>query len=132
MTNRAKGKVEVKSWDEQPFKELEDGAKVTRALVSQAFHGDIEGQGEAEYLMTYADEKCAEFVGVQCIDGRIGDRRGRFVLQLSGTYDGDTAKAKWTVVEGAATGDLRGISGKGSFKAPHGPNATFTLNYELP
>src|SRR5207244_3208297 len=102
-------KLEVKSWDEQPFKELGDGAKVTRAVVHQVFRGDIEGEGEAEYLMTYSDEKSATFVGVQYVDGRIDGRSGRFVLQLTGTYDGTAAKAKWTVVDGAATGDLRGL-----------------------
>ena len=131
MSTQAAGGFKVKSWDEKPFKELEGGGKLTRATVTQAFHGDIDGDGEVEFLMSYRLDKTATFVGLQYVSGRIADRFGSFVLQVTGTFDGGTAKGEWSVVRGMGTGDLRDLSGKGRFEAPHGPDATSSLDYEF-
>src|SRR6187200_1325309 len=36
---------EIQSWDEQPYVEHDDGRKLTRAAVTRAFSGDLQGQG---------------------------------------------------------------------------------------
>jgi hypothetical protein len=131
MSIHATGQFTVKSWDEKPYDEFGEGSKLARARVTQSFSGDIEGEGFVEYLMVYANEAFAHFVGVQRIVGRVGGRSGSFVLQLSGVFDGSKAQATWTVVPGAATGDLRRIRGEGSFSAPLGETASLILDYEL-
>ena len=65
------------------------------------------------------------------ISGTIGIRKGSFALLLRGEYDGKEAKTKWEVVPGAAKGDLKGLSGKGGFGAPHGSKGKYTLTYDL-
>lgn len=65
--------------------------------------------------------------------GAIEDRSGSFVLQHVGTFDGQTAKAEVLVVPGSGTGDLRDLTGKGSFLAGMGPEGerSIALDYDL-
>src|SRR5438477_7731508 len=113
MTTHATGTFEVKSWNEKPYEEIGEGAKLTRASVTQSFQGDIEGEGTVEYLMMYPNEKFASFVGMHRLVGRVGGQSGSFVLQLSGTFEGGLAKADWFVVAGSGTGELLGLRGEG-------------------
>ncbi len=128
MTSHASGTWKIESWDEQPVHE--DGAKLTRATVEQALSGDIEGQGFVEWLMCYREDQTADFVGLQRVAGQIGDRSGSVVLQTVGSFDGSEARADWTVVPGSGSGGLEGLRGKGGFSAPHGGEATVTLDYD--
>src|SRR5205807_2491117 len=104
---------------------------LTRATVTQAFHGDIEGDGEVEFLMSYLADKSAVFVGLQYISGRLAGRSGSFVIKVSGTFDGGIAKGEWSILPGMETGGFRVMTGSGGFEAPHGPDATWSLDYEL-
>jgi len=132
MTKHAKGTFEVKSWDEKPYDELKGGAKLTRASVTQSYQGDIEGVGSVEYTMMYPDENSASFVAMQRIVGRVGDKSGSFVLQMSGTFEDGLAKAAGTIVPGSGTGELQGVQGKGEFAAQHGESTVpYTLDYEI-
>jgi hypothetical protein len=63
--------------------------------------------------------------------GTIGDKRGSLVLQHSGSFDGETAKAELGVVPGSGAGDLEGVEGKGSFEAGMGSEGKRTLTLEL-
>jgi hypothetical protein len=81
--------------------------------------------------MCYRKDGTASFVGLQQVDGRVHDKVGSFVLALEGEFDGGAARGTWTVVPGSASGELKGLSGKGGFEAPLGPQATTTLEYDL-
>jgi hypothetical protein len=131
MSTHATGTFDGKTWDEKPYSEVDGGAKLSRASVTNAFHGDIEGEGTLEYLLIYRDDGSASFVGVERVVGRVGGRLGSFVLQHGGTYEGGTAKATWFVVPGSGTGDLRGLRGEGGLVAQHGPSASYTLDYDF-
>jgi hypothetical protein len=131
MATHATGEFELKSWDEEQYDEIEGGGKLTRATVTQGFSGDIEGDGAVQWLMCYRADGTADFVGLQRVIGRIGGRSGSFVLQNTGTFDGKQATGPWSVVPGSGTGELRGLRGQGEFGAPHGPKASYTLDYDL-
>jgi hypothetical protein len=120
---------EIESWDEQPYAKLENGGKLTKASVTQALSGEVEGEGSVEWLMCYRDDGTADFVGLQRIVGRLGDRTGSFVvLQAAGTFDGTAARAELAVVPGSGTGELSGLAGTGRFEAPHGGTPSMTLD----
>src|SRR5216110_3221869 len=89
----ATGQFHVEKWDETPYRQADDGRKLTRATVRQTFRGDIEGEGVTEYLMAYKADGTANFTGLQTIDGRIAGKKGMVVLRLSGEFDGKCAKA---------------------------------------
>jgi hypothetical protein len=132
MSRRAAGDFELKTWNEHPFGAVDGGPKLTRASVTNAYAGDIEGEGTLEYLMVYRDEEHASFVGFERVVGRVGGRSGSFVLRHEGTYEGDTATGKLSVVPDSGTADLRGLRGEGGYVAKHGKQPTpFTLDYDL-
>jgi Protein of unknown function (DUF3224) len=130
--NRAASTFKIEGWDENPFAEIEGGAKVTQASVKQALSGDIEGEGTVEWLMCYRPDETADFVGLERISGQLGERSGSFVLlQTDGTFDGQEAKGSLSVVPGSGTGELRGLRGTGEFSAPRGGDTSMTLDYDF-
>ena len=131
MTAQVKGKFKIESWDEQTYAEIDAGGKLTRASVKQAFSGDIAGEGAVEWLMYYRPDQTADFVGLQRVVGQLGDRSGTFVLQTTGTFDGQEAKGEWSVLAGSGTDDLSGLRGSGGFSAPLGGEAAVTLDYDF-
>jgi Protein of unknown function (DUF3224) len=132
MATHASSTFKIEGWDEATRSEHGEGGKLTQASVKQSFSGDIEGEGNVEWLMCYRPDETAEFVGLQRIEGRLGDRSGSFVLlQSAGTFDGTEARGRLAVVPGSGTGDLRGLRGEGEFSAPRGGEASITLDYEL-
>src|SRR5262252_5327300 len=121
----------IKSWDEKPYREDADKPKLTRATVQKTFTGDIEGEGQVEYLMMYRSDGSATFVGLERITGGIGDRTGSFVLQRTGVFEGGQAKESYSVIPGSATGALHSLRGEGSSALGHGAEYSFVLNFDL-
>jgi Protein of unknown function (DUF3224) len=131
VTKTAKGAFEIQDWDEKTYQQLDGGGKLTEAKVTQKFTGDIQGEGKVIWLMAYPDPKTATFVGIQRVVGSIGGKKGSFLIQTIGDFDGKTAKGNWSLIAGSGTDELAGISGEGSFGAPHGSTAEYQIDYEL-
>jgi len=128
---RIEGTMHVEEWQEAPYVQQDDGRKLTKATVRQRCAGGLEGTMTTEYLMAYRADKTADYVGLQRIEGAIGDKRGGFVARLVGGYDGTLARGELTIVPGSGTGDFAGITGRGEFAAPHGPQGTYSFEYTL-
>jgi Protein of unknown function (DUF3224) len=126
-----KATFEIENWDENPALETKAASKVTRADVKRAFEGDLEGQGTVEWLMAYEEGGSAVFVGLERIVGTLAGKKGTFVLQHVGTFDGQIAKADLDIVQGTGTDDLAGVSGRGSFEAGMGPDGERNLTLEV-
>jgi hypothetical protein len=137
MSKQATGTYAIKSWDEKTWdgklwNEV-SGAKLTHAIVTQAFSGGIEGTATSQDLMAYSSDSYASFVGLHQVTGSIDGRSGSFVLQSSGTYADSTARVTWFVVPGSGTGELAGLRGQGGYTAGHEdyPNVAYTLEYDF-
>ena len=131
MRTSASARFAIKSWDEKPYSEAREQPKLTRASVTKTYSGDIEGEGQVEYLMMYRSDGSATFVGLERIVGRLGARTGSFVLQRTGVFEGGQAKESYSVIPGSGTEDLHGLLGDGSSAVGHGMEHPFTLSYEL-
>ncbi len=131
MKKRANARFAIKSWDEKPYSEGDNVPKLTRASVTKTYTGDIEGEGQVEYIMLYRHDGTAAFVGLERIVGRIGDKSGSFALQRTGVFEAGQAKESYTVIPGSATGDLLGLQGHGQSSVGHGTEHPFTLEYDL-
>jgi hypothetical protein len=131
MKDHVEGTFEVTSWDETPAPELEGALKVSVASIGQRFSGGVEAETVTDTVMTYRDDGTADFIGYQRVVGQIGGRKGSFVLQSIGTYDGSVARSSVSVVPGSGTADLAGIDVRGTTAAPHGSAGTFELDYEV-
>jgi hypothetical protein len=126
---RATGQIEVKTYDDKPYDELEGGPVLHRISVTETFHGDIEGEGRVQFLQVVRQDTSASFVGVERVVGTLAGRGGSFVLQDQGTLEGNTVKGDWFVVPGSGTGELAGLRGEGGFVAELGQHAQITLDY---
>jgi hypothetical protein len=100
-----RGEMANTSWEETTYAEREGDRKLTRAAVTQDLSGDIAGRGQVEWLMSYADDGTAHFVGLQSFEGVIEGREGSVVLETIGDFDGNEATWVGKVVEGSGTGD---------------------------
>jgi hypothetical protein len=127
---KAKGSFQLASWNEETY-DGDEADKMTLAKVEQKFSGDIMGDGAVRWLMAYRPDGTARFVGMQKVDGTFAGRRGTFVLETAGDFDGQMARWNVTVVAGSGTGELNGLEGAGRFGAEHGPEATYELDYKF-
>lgn len=128
MTDQVKAEFQVTSWAETPFDEGTGVAKLTEALVSKEYSGDIEGTSSTKWLMAYAPDQTATFIGLERIKGTIAGKHGSLVLQHVGTFENGSAEARLTVVSG--TNELKSISGSGEFKADPAGSITLSLAFD--
>jgi hypothetical protein len=134
MTTHLETRLKIDSWDEQPYRELEDGRKFTRANVALSVAEEgIEARATWDAVLYYAADGTSTYVGLMHVVGRLGDRSGSFLLEGTGGYDGTTARGESTVVAETATGDLRGLRGTARSVSTHAdyPFMPLTLDYDL-
>jgi hypothetical protein len=125
----ATGRIEVNTYEPQPYEEVDGGPNLVEIHVTETFSGDIEGEGVVRFLQAVRDDGSASFVGIERVTGSIAGRRGSFLLQDAGTLEGSTVKGDWFVVPGSGTAELTGLRGEGGFKAELGQHADITLDY---
>ena len=128
-STRAAGRIEVKTYEPQPYDEVDDGPTLAEIHVTETFSGDIEGEGVVRFLQAVRDDGSATFVGIERVTGTIARRQGSFLLQDAGTLEGSTVKGDWFVIPGSGTGELAGLRGEGGFEAELGQHASITLDY---
>jgi hypothetical protein len=125
----ATGRIEVDSYEPQPYEEPGEGPKLVEIHVKERFIGDIEGDGVVRFLQAIESDGSASFVGIERVTGKIGNRSGSFLLQDAGTLEGETVSGEWFVIAGSGTGELTGLRGEGGFVAKLGEHASITLDY---
>ena len=64
MRMTANARFAITTWDEKSYSEGQDQPKLTRASVTKTYTGDIEGEGQVEYLMMYRGDGTAAIVGL--------------------------------------------------------------------
>jgi len=117
MPDQAQCTFKITGWDEKPYKEFEDGAKLTRAQISQTYEGDLVGESTVEFLMSHAADKTAHFIGFEHVTGSLAGKTGSFIIQHVGTYGSTGAQSNWKILPDSGTDALIGITGQGSYTA---------------
>lgn len=130
MANTLQTTLEITSWDEQPYREFDDGRKFTRAEVQLGSNEGIESAA-FEALMFYRQDGTSTYVSLMQITATFDGKSGSFVLRGSGEYDGTTASGEYQVVAGA--GALAGLTGTLTSTSTQQdyPNMPITLTYQL-
>lgn len=133
MPKKLETKLEIKSWDEKPYRELPDGRKFTRADVVLAGTGDELSSAAFEATMYYRADGTSSYVTMMYVEGTLDGRSGSFVLQGSGTFDGTSARVESQVVPDSGTGELAGLRGTAVSISTHEdyPFMPLTLAYDL-
>jgi hypothetical protein len=123
----------IESWDEMPYRELDDGSKFTRAEVVLTGPADGLASATFEGLMFYRTDGTSSYVTLMQITGTLDGRSGSFLLQGNGTFDGKAARGEYHVVEGSGTGELAALSGTAESVATHDdyPFMPVTLAYDV-
>jgi hypothetical protein len=128
MRTRAKAKITVNNSEAQPYDESVS-PPLMELRLRESFAGDMEGSSPVRALEVVRSERSARMVSVQRFTGRLGGRRGSFVLQGAETIEDGAITATWFVVPGSATGDLAGLRGEGGFAGTFGKGSEGTLDY---
>ena len=123
-------RLDIKSWDEKPYRELPDGTKYARAEVTLAGTGELTAGG-FESLLHYRADGTGTYVALMSLTASLGGRDGGIVLAGEGTYDGTTAIMNVRVVD--ATGELAGLTGTATSTSTHAdyPQMPLVLTYDL-
>lgn len=131
MSTKSTATFQITGWDEKPVSEEGATPKLTKAHVTCTFSGDIAGEGAVDYLMVYPTADTARFVGLQQVNGQLGERKGSFVLEATGKFEGGVVAAQWAVVPGTGTGELVGLTGTGGFESSGPAGGDITFEYDL-
>ncbi len=90
---KAIGSYAPTKWDEKPYEHISTNMKMTRASVTFAFTGQIEGNASVEYLMFYRDfdgkdphKAAANYVGLIRLQGKLNGRSGSFAMEDKGVF----------------------------------------------
>ena len=126
-------KLEIKSWDEKPYREFDDGRKFTKADVTLAGTGDGIDAGSFEAIMFYRADGISAYVSVMQLSGSLGGQFGSFVLRGNGDYDGTSARGEMEIVEGSGTGGCAGIAGSATSVSTHAdyPYMPLEITYSI-
>jgi hypothetical protein len=112
-----------------PYDQPTAGPGLVKIHVEEAFSGDIEGEGVAEFLQVARPDGSATFVGIERVTGKVDGKKGTFLLQDTGTVEGKVVNGKWFVVPGSGTGELTGLRGTGGFRANLGEGAQVHIDH---
>ena len=124
----ATGVITVRTYEPTAYEEPADGPVLSKIHVEESFSGDIAGEGAVEFLQAARADGSASFVGIERVTGTLAGRRGSFLLQDSGTVDGELVSGTWFVVPDSGTGELA-LRGDGGFSANLGQDAQIHLDY---
>ena len=134
---KVNGSYKVAKWQEAPFDEISPNSRLTRASVEYECSGGIEGKAAVEYLMFYShfDAKdqhnsSATYVGLIRFEGKINGKRGGMVLRDNGAFQGGTASSELQIAAGSGSGELKGITGKGIYRADRN-GCSIELSYDV-
>lgn len=130
MTKHATATTGISSWEEKSFHELNENEKLTWALVTNTFQGDLAATGTMEYLMTYRADGTVITVGMERVVGTLDGREGSFVLKHDGRFAEGVAEGTCTIVPGTGTGELRSLHGQGTIRWP-GETGMLHLEYDF-
>ena len=125
---RAKAKITVQNSEAKPYDQTASPALV-EVRLTETFTGDIEGESPVRALQVLRADHSASLVSVQRFSGKLGGRRGTFVLQGQEIVENGKIKATWFVVPGSGTGELSGVRGEGGFDGEFGKGSDGTLDY---
>jgi hypothetical protein len=131
VTKQASGTFEVKL-NAQPQDEKVGDPTVGRMSIDKQFHGDLEGTGKGQMLVTGTEvQGSAGYVAMERVSGTLDGHKGTFALQHSGTMTRGAPQLSVTVVPDSGTGQLIGLAGKMTIDIVDGKHL-YKFEYTLP
>jgi hypothetical protein len=106
---------------------------LTRSKLDHLYAGDIQAESRFECLSFAGEAGSANFVGLEHISGRVGNRNGGFIVQHVGWIRPGRTESTLNVLRGSGTGELTGINGHGrtTWASDNGNPAQVLLEYSF-
>lgn len=120
-----KGTFQITNWQETVIHSFDSGAKLSKALVSQSYSGDINGSSEVHYQLSYESSGEVNFNGFEFITGSLGDTLCQLTLQHSGTFERGVAKSQFVIISSSTHAELLGL--KGVFSSGEAGQASYVI-----
>jgi len=95
-----------------------DGLRISQvAYVKRYYQTGLMGVGEVQLQYRYTADGKITFVGHELFSGGVGDRRGSFILDTSGTVNPATGviSAEQSLVSESCSSEFAGVTGNGSY-----------------
>jgi hypothetical protein len=104
-----------------------------RSKLTHKYLGDIEAESRFECLAFASDSGTSNFVGLEYLNGRIGNRVGGFILQHIGSMKSGLSISTLNVISGSGTGDFAGMKGHGrtTWSTTGSDNSQVLLEYSF-
>jgi hypothetical protein len=114
LKSQLKAQFQIKDWQETTQSEIDKDKnnKRTLANVSVEYSGDIVGQGELQYLLSYQIDGSAEFVGFEYIQASIHGASEHLTLRHVGTFVAGIASSQFVVIQSDLDASLIGCAGE--------------------
>ncbi|MEN1727485.1 MAG: DUF3224 domain-containing protein [Pseudomonadota bacterium] len=92
--------------------EPDSGVAMGRFVLTKVFSGDMDGESSGEMLTAMTPVPgSAGYVAIERFAGSLAGLEGSFMLQHSGTMQGDVRALTIAIVPDSGTGDLTGLDG---------------------
>mgnify|MGYP006187687277 CR=1 FL=1 len=119
------GVFQITNWQETVLHSFDSGTKLSKALVSQNYSGDLTGGSEVHYQLSYESTGNACFNGFEFITGSLGDTPCQLTLKHDGTFEKGVAKSQFVIISSATHTELLGLSG--SFISGEAGQASYVI-----
>ncbi len=124
----------MQSWQEDVVSGDEAEPRYAHVHATFTYSGAIEGTSSCDYLLYYPGEK-ADSVGttspgLERVEGSVDGRSGTFVIKHDVGFDEHGVTGTWEVLSGSGTGELAGLSGRGTISGAS-ETMNYTFDYEL-
>jgi hypothetical protein len=108
-----------------------DGA-VARLDFTKIWVGELKGTGSG-VLLSCGNPQTGEagYLAMETFDGELGDRRGGFVFQQSGSMHAGSQILHYDVAPGSGHGELEGITGSLQLSIDENGTHRYQLEYEF-
>src|SRR5260370_16256659 len=103
MAETLEPRLKIAAWHEQPYRQLDDGSKFTKADVVLTGGRDGIAEGTFEALLFYRPDGTSSYVTLMQVTANLDGRSGTFALRGEGSYDGTTARVLSSVIHGSQT-----------------------------
>jgi hypothetical protein len=124
-------------WDEQMVESISSRRRISRVTAELFMTGEVEGKAALELILFYEDFDDANlhkaevrYLGLLHFAGSVHGHHGGFVMEDRGYFKEGTARSEVVILTNSGIGSLKGIQGKGHYRAS-ADSATFEMEYEL-
>ncbi len=131
VTTRASGAFDVKV-KPAPASDNATSSPFGRFLLDKQFHGDLAATSQGEMLAAASEVKgSAGYVALERVTGTLHGRRGSFILQHSGSMQGNKMRLDVSVVPDSGTDQLTGLAGTMTILIAADGTHSYELEYTI-